>query len=66
MLALFPLSRDERDRWYVRQKGYKTEGWDLFCLDPNASPMPAGDALLEEMGLAMKIEEEEAGQNKGK
>ena len=57
--ALFPLSRDEHDRWYVRQKGYKTEGWDLFCLDPNASPMPAREALTEEMALAGKIEREE-------
>jgi hypothetical protein len=57
--SLFPLSRDERDHWYVRQKGYKTEEWNLFCLDPNASPMPAKEALKEEMALAEKIELEE-------
>ena len=44
-----------KDRWYVRQKGYKTEGWNLFCLDPNASPMPAREALKEELALAEKI-----------
>ena len=32
--ALFPIQQDEHDRWYVRQKGYKREKWDLFCLDP--------------------------------
>jgi Fe-S-cluster containining protein len=57
--ALFPLSKDDQDRWYVRQKGYKTEGWNLFCLDPNASPMPAREALKEEMALAEKIQQEQ-------
>jgi hypothetical protein len=50
--ALFPLARDEQDRWYVRQKGFKSEEWDLFCLDPDASPMPASVSLKEEIALA--------------
>src|SRR5438132_9082581 len=36
--ALFPLDKDEKGRWYVRQWDYKGEAWDLFCLDPKASP----------------------------
>ena len=58
--ALFPLSKDDKDRWYVRQKGYKTEGWNLFCLDPNTSPMPASEALKEELALAEKTQNEQA------
>jgi hypothetical protein len=57
--SLFPVSKDEHDRWYVRQKGYKTEEWNLFCLDPNASPMPASESLQEEIGLAQKIQIEQ-------
>ncbi len=53
--ALFPLERDERDRWYVRQRGFKGERWDLFCLDPKASPVRAADSLREEIGLAQRF-----------
>src|SRR5436853_594404 len=28
--ALFPIAKDEKGRWYVRQHGYKGEAWDLF------------------------------------
>ena len=56
--ALFPLAKDEHDRWYVRQKGYKREKWDLFCLDPQTSPLPAADSLKEEVGLARQYDEE--------
>ncbi len=59
--SLFPLQKDERDRWYVRQKGYKGEKWDIFCLDPNASPMPAREALEAELELAEKIQREQDG-----
>src|SRR5262249_49923074 len=55
--ALFPLSKDERDRWYVRQKGFAGEIWDLFCLDPSASSVPAAESLAEELGLAAKFQE---------
>jgi hypothetical protein len=57
--ALFPLARDEQDRWYVRQKGYQDERWDLFCLDPEASPVPAAESLREEIALARHYTEEE-------
>jgi hypothetical protein len=58
--ALFPLERDERDRWYVRQRGFNGERWDLFCLDPKASPVRAADSLREEIGLAQRFTAEAA------
>ena len=51
MCAFFPLAKDEKDGWYVRQKGFKGEVWDLFCLDPAASAVPAAQSLREEMAL---------------
>jgi Fe-S-cluster containining protein len=50
--ALFPLARNDKDEWYVRQHGYENEEWDLFCLDPRASTKPAAESLAEEMALA--------------
>lgn len=50
--ALFPIQQDEHDRWYVRQKGFQRERWDLFCLDPANSRLPAADSLREEIALA--------------
>lgn len=58
--ALFPLAKDERDRWYVRQKGYKGEEWDLFCLDPRTSPVSAAESLADEVALAQRFTAEEA------
>ena len=49
--AVFPLAKDARDRWYVRQKGYAGEIWDLPCLDPAASAVPAATSLQQEIGL---------------
>jgi hypothetical protein len=61
--ALFPLARDEKDRWYVRQKGVKGEVWDLFCLDPQTPAPPAAESLGEELELAARyMAEEEAAQ----
>jgi hypothetical protein len=57
--ALFPLARDEHDRWYVRQKGYQGEPWDLFCLDPASSPLPAAESLQSEIALALRYTQEE-------
>jgi hypothetical protein len=56
--ALFPIQADEKGNWYVRQKGYKKEVWDLFCLDPQNSPMPAAESLREELALAQRFEDE--------
>jgi hypothetical protein len=50
--AVFPLDKDEQDRWYIRQHGYKGEVWDLFCLAPEASTKAAAKTLREEIELA--------------
>jgi hypothetical protein len=57
--ALFPITKDEHDRWYVRQKDLNGEIWDLFCLDPQASPRRAVDSLQEEIALARRYSAEE-------
>lgn len=58
--SLFPLAKDEHDRWYVRQIGQRGEEWNLFCLDPEHSPMPAATSLQDEMALAQRYDEETA------
>ena len=58
--ALFPLARDEQDRWYVRQWGYQDEEWDIFCLNPKATDVPAVESLREEMALAAGFDAEAA------
>jgi hypothetical protein len=57
--ALFPLARTEQGDWYVRQKDFESEEWNLFCLDPASSPMPAAKSLREEIKLAKRYTEEE-------
>lgn len=57
--ALFPLARDARDRWYVRQRGYLGEKWDLFCLDPANTSVSAAESLRGEIELARGYEEQE-------
>jgi hypothetical protein len=63
--ALFPLARDEQDRWYVRQWGYKSEEWDVFCLNPAASPQPASESLRDEVELARAFTEQEQSEPAG-
>ena len=53
--AIFPLGKDEHNQWYVRQKGYKGEIWDLPCLDPAASAVRAEDSLRDEIALALSF-----------
>jgi hypothetical protein len=57
--SLFPLEQDDEDRWYVRQHGYKGEQWDLFCLAPDASTVPAARSLTEELAFARRLTEAE-------
>jgi Fe-S-cluster containining protein len=57
--ALFPLARNAKDEWYVRQQGYETEEWNLFCLDPRTSGKPAAESLVEEIALAERFTREE-------
>jgi hypothetical protein len=59
--SLFPLEQDDHDRWYVRQHGYQGEQWDLFCLAPGFSSVPAAESLGEELALARRLAEESAG-----
>jgi uncharacterized protein DUF3109 len=47
--AVFPLTKDRRGQWYVRQKGYKGEIWDLACLDPRSSSVSAATSLQQEV-----------------
>src|SRR5262249_11057139 len=58
--ALFPLAKDEKGEWYVRQQGVKGEVWELFCLNPNSSPVPATESLCEELELAQRFSEAES------
>ena len=58
--ALFPLARNANDDWYVRQQGYEGETWNLFCLDPNATSVPAAETLQAEIRLAERYTAEEA------
>jgi hypothetical protein len=57
--ALFPLEKDDHDQWYVRQKGFRNDPWDLFCLDPASSQVPAAESLKEELELAQRCSVEE-------
>ncbi|MBX9584400.1 MAG: hypothetical protein K2X87_29215 [Gemmataceae bacterium] len=50
--ALFPLERGDGGDWYVRQWGYRGEGWDLFCLNPANTARPAAEAVAGELALA--------------
>lgn len=56
--ALFPLAKDENDRWYVRQQGYKGEKWNLFCLNAHDCNVPAATSLEAEIALAKRYDEE--------
>jgi Fe-S-cluster containining protein len=66
MCALFPLAKDGKDRWYVRQWGYKGETWDLFCLNPKQSRRRAATSLRAEVALASRFEAEAAEAEKQK
>jgi hypothetical protein len=63
--ALFPLDRDTRNRWYVRQRGYAGEVWDLPCLDPSPATPPAGQSLKRELELARRFTEAERPRHRG-
>jgi Fe-S-cluster containining protein len=53
--AVFPLEQTPEGEWYVRQHGYKGEQWDLFCLSPTASPVPALESLADEIRVAATL-----------
>lgn len=54
--VLFPLTRDKRRGWYVRQHGLRGEAWDLFCLNPQESPKVAADSLADEVAYLERRE----------
>jgi hypothetical protein len=56
--SLFPIQQDEHDNWYIRQKGFKGEPWDLFCLDPQNTTRRAEESLQEELALAKRFDDE--------
>jgi Protein of unknown function (DUF3109) len=62
LCALFPIQQDGRDRWYIRQKNFKGESWDLFCLDPQNSAVPAALSLRDEIALAERFDSEQKGE----
>ena len=63
--SLFPLEQNDKDEWYVRQHNYKGEQWDLFCIAPNLSAIPATTSLNEEMAFARRQMEAEANKAAG-
>ncbi len=62
--SLFPLARTGNGDWFIRQWGTEGEEWDLFCLNPDASPQPAHEALAEEIDLAASYMAADARQEK--
>ena len=43
------------DGGMLGRKGFKNEQWDLFCLDPAASSVPASQSLHREIAVAEKL-----------
>lgn len=58
--SVFPLEKDERVGWYVRQKGFRNEIWDLFCLDGSKTTASAAETLGEELSLIARAAGEDA------
>ena len=56
--SLFPLAKNDRDQWYVRQWGVEGEEWDLFCLNPLHSPKRAAESLGPELALARRFHDD--------
>ncbi len=52
--ALFPLD-PEKGEWHVRQWGHNREDWDLFCLNPANSKVPAAESLKLELSLVERL-----------
>ena len=59
--AAFPFTKEEKIGWYVRQKGFRNEIWDLPCLDPARTKAPAAETLREELSLLERVAAEEGG-----
>jgi len=59
LCSLFPIQQDDAGNWFVRQKGYKGERWDLPCLDPAGTAVAARDSLEGEIALATRFDEKD-------
>ena len=55
LCAVFPLDLNDEGKWYIRQHGYEEEQWDLFCLNPKASPRPATETMKDELALVERV-----------
>lgn len=58
--SAFPLAMDDRGQWYVRQQGYKGEIWELACLDPQSTTLPANVSLQREAAFVQAWVAEDA------
>ena len=54
----FPLVKTRSGKWFVRQWGYRAEGWDLFCLNPNENATPAAESLADEIAYSAEHEQQ--------
>jgi len=59
LCSLFPILLCTEGDWYVRQWGLDWEGWDLFCLHPEASNVPARESLKDEIAFANRLVREQ-------
>jgi hypothetical protein len=57
LCCVFPLAKDPHGRWHVRQKGHQGERWDLACLDPASTSVPAARSLQREAALVSAWEQ---------
>ena len=55
LCAVFPLDVSDHGQWYIRQRGYDKEPWDLFCLDPKATPRAATESMKDELALVERL-----------
>jgi Fe-S-cluster containining protein len=55
--SMFPLEPD-KGKWHIRQWGHNREDWDLFCLNPANSKVPAAQSLQTELALAERLNDE--------
>jgi Fe-S-cluster containining protein len=56
----FPLEKTKGGTWYIRQHGYRGEGWDLFCLNPEEDPTPASESMRDEIVFSAEREKAKA------
>jgi hypothetical protein len=53
----FPVKKTKGGSWYIRQWGYRGEDWDLFCLNPEESKVPARQSLVGEIRFSAEREQ---------